>query len=91
MEYCMPVYPGYPTRRKNEERVFTYNNIKNHLFMTRKFLKQVAGIDVAQNELVVSLGRMHEDITVEIYAHKTFPNTEKGFMTLVLWVKKLAW
>jgi len=59
--------------------------------MTRKFLKQVAGIDVAQNELVVSLGRMHEDITVEIYAHKTFPNTEKGFMTLVLWVKKLAW
>jgi len=58
--------------------------------MIKKFLKQVAGIDVSQNELVTSLGRMGEDMEIEIYAHKVFPNTEKGFMALLLWVKKLS-
>ena len=58
--------------------------------MIRKFLKYAAGIDVAQNELVVSLGRMDEDMTIEIYGYKVFPNSEKGFIALVLWVKKLA-
>jgi len=56
----------------------------------RKIVKQVVGIDVAQKELVVSLGRMHDDWTPELYAHKTFANTQKGFMTLVSWVKKLT-
>jgi transposase len=37
----------------------------------RKIIKQVVGIDVAQNELVVSLGRMFDDWTPEVYAHKT--------------------
>ena len=46
------------------------------------------GIDVAQKELVVSLGRMHEDLSTEIYAHKVFPNTKNGFSTLVSWVQK---
>jgi transposase len=56
----------------------------------RKIVKQVVGIDVAQKELVVSLGRMHDDWTPEIHASKSFPNTQKGFMTLVSWVKKLT-
>jgi transposase len=56
----------------------------------RKFLKQSVGIDVAQKELVVSLGRLSEDLTAETYAFKTFPNTSKGFMTLITWVKKLT-
>lgn len=56
----------------------------------KKILKQVAGIDVAQDELVVCLGRMYDDLTPELYSHKTVPNTSKGFMSLVEWVKKLS-
>lgn len=51
-------------------------------------LKQTVGIDVAQNELVVSLGRMDEQIRIEVYAYKVFPNTKKGFLSLVSWVNK---
>ena len=54
----------------------------------KKILKQALGIDVAQKELVVSLGGMHEDLSIEIYAHKVFPNTKNGFSTLVSWVQK---
>ena len=54
----------------------------------KKILKQVLGIDVAQKELVVSFGRMHEDLSIEIYAYKVFPNTKNGFSTLVSWVEK---
>ncbi len=51
-------------------------------------LKQVAGIDVAQDELVVSLGRMNQLIEPEIYAFKTFANKPSGFEALEVWVKK---
>jgi transposase len=54
----------------------------------KKILKQALGIDVAQKELVVSLGRLHEDLSIEIYAYKVFPNTKNGFSTLVSWVQK---
>jgi transposase len=40
-------------------------------------LKQVAGIDVAQKELVVSLGRMDQDLTVEVFDYKVFTNKRK--------------
>jgi len=53
----------------------------------RKVVKQVLGVDVAQKELVVSLGRMYEDWTPELYAGKTFANTEKGFNALLKWVR----
>lgn len=53
-------------------------------------VKQAAGIDVSQNELVVSLGRMFPDTSVEIYAYKTFANNLKGFRELVSWVEKIA-
>lgn len=56
----------------------------------RKIVKQVVGIDVAQKELVVSLGRMYDDWSPEIYATKAFPNNQKGFLSLVLWVKKFT-
>jgi transposase len=55
-----------------------------------KILKQVAGIDVAQKELVVSVGRLKEDLTSEIYGYKTFTNTPKGFKELIEWVKKIS-
>jgi transposase len=51
-------------------------------------LKQVAGIDVAQKELVVSLGRMNQSIEPEIYAFKTFANKPSGFLALEVWIKK---
>lgn len=54
----------------------------------KKILKQVLGIDVAQKELVVSLGRLDEDLVIEVYGRKVFPNTKKGFSTLVSWVNK---
>lgn len=54
----------------------------------KKIVKQVLGIDVAKNELVVCLGRMYDDWTPELYGYKTFANTVKGFATLVLWLKK---
>jgi transposase len=55
-----------------------------------RIVKQVVGIDVAQKELVVCLGRMHGDWTPELYASKTFANTAKGFAALTGWVKKLT-
>lgn len=56
----------------------------------KKIVKQLAGIDVAQKELVVCLGRMYEDLSVELYAHKVFANTPKGFEALILWIKKMS-
>jgi transposase len=56
--------------------------------MTKRLLKQVVGIDVAQKELVVSLGNMDEETITRIYAHKVFSNNEKGFMAMILWVEK---
>jgi transposase len=56
----------------------------------KTILKQVVGIDVAQNELVVSLGRMRQDLSLEIYAGKAFANTLKGFKGLSEWVVKMT-
>lgn len=55
-----------------------------------KPLKQTAGIDVAQKELVVSLGRMNQDTSTEIYAFKVFSNNPKGFIAMEQWVQKQA-
>lgn len=55
-----------------------------------RIIKQVVGIDVAQTELVVSLGKMGEDWTPQLHARKTFENTKKGFVALVSWTKKLT-
>lgn len=51
-------------------------------------IKQAAGIDVAQDELVVSLGRMSQSLEPEIYASKTFANKQSGFEALEVWIKK---
>ena len=54
----------------------------------KKIVKQVVGIDVAQKELVVCLGRMYDNWEPELYASKAFANTKKGFENLSVWVKK---
>ena len=55
----------------------------------KKAVKQVVGIDVAQKELVVCLGKMYDDWSPELYASKAFANTPKGFEALETWVKKM--
>lgn len=56
----------------------------------KEILKQVVGLDVAQKELVVTLGKLHEDLSIELYAYKVFRNEEKGFNSLLQWVQKLT-
>ncbi len=51
-----------------------------------KVLKQSVGIDVAQKELVVCLGRLTEDLHCELYHKRTFVNNQKGFAALLKWV-----
>ena len=55
----------------------------------KSILKQAAGIDVAKNELVVCLGRMDQEVTIELFAHKNFENSKKGFDLLIKWVGKM--
>lgn len=56
--------------------------------MSKKLLKQVVGIDIAQKKIDVSLGRMDHEANTVVYAYKTFNNNEKGFAALLFWVKK---
>lgn len=53
-------------------------------------LKQVLGVDVDQQNLVTTLGRLTNDLSVELYAHKVFPNHQNGFKSLLKWVKSLT-
>lgn len=53
-----------------------------------KVKKQILGVDVAQKELVVTLGRMYEDLSIELYLHRVFLNKETGFTALLKWLKK---
>ena len=55
-----------------------------------KIVKQTAGIDVAQKELVVTLGRIFDDFSIELFAHKVFKNNDSGFISLVEWTSKLT-
>jgi transposase len=82
------VYPEYPTRRQNEGR-FSLFHFKLTIGM-KKILKQVCATDVARKELVVTLGRLFDDLTHELYSRKTFPNTKNGFLALLQWVRKLT-
>lgn len=56
----------------------------------KKLLKHVVGIDVSQNELVVCLGKMHDDLVPELISHKVVVNSTKGFEVLLSWVNKLT-
>lgn len=52
-----------------------------------KVLKQVAGIDVAQKELVVTLGCVYEDFTIDFLSYKVFKNTDIGIKSLIDWAE----
>lgn len=51
-----------------------------------RVIKQVAGIDVAQKELVVTLGCIYEDQSIEYVSYKIFKNTDAGIKSLIDWV-----
>lgn len=82
--YIQNIHPGEKTRER-----FSLFSFKKSIRM-KKILKQVAGIDVAQKELVVCLGRIDEELETELYAHKSFANTQAGFTVLLAWVNKLT-
>jgi transposase len=52
----------------------------------KKVVRQIVGIDVAQDELVVCLGSLEEDFSQLCHGRKAFANTAKGFASLVDWV-----
>jgi transposase len=54
----------------------------------QSLVKQVAAVDVAKDELVFCLGRMSQDLTLDLYAEKTFLNSPDGFEKLLVWVEK---
>lgn len=51
-----------------------------------QIIRQVAGIDVAKKELVVTMGKMATDLKPKLYARKVFANNAKGFESLTQWV-----
>lgn len=53
-----------------------------------KILKQVLGVDVSQKKLDVSLGRLNEDLTIELYSYRVFSNKDSGFEALFKWLTK---
>jgi transposase len=53
-------------------------------------IKQSIGIDVAQKELVVTVGRMCKDLSIDLFAARTFPNDLSGFKQLVQWTEKIT-
>jgi transposase len=75
-------------RRKNEGGFSLFDFFKSKT--KAMIVKQVIGVDVAQKELVVCLGRMFNDWKPELYAHKVFHNTEKGIESLMEWGKKMT-
>jgi transposase len=56
----------------------------------KRILKQVAGIDVAKDELVVCLGRVYEDLSQDLFARKVFVNDNKGIAALRQWIQGFA-
>lgn len=58
--------------------------------MTKKVVKQVVGIDVAQKELVVTIGRKLDDFSIELFGYNVFKNNDSGILSLVEWVKRIS-
>lgn len=54
-----------------------------------KVLKQVLGVDVAQKELVATLGKLDDNLDVDLYAYMVFANNTSGFKKLYSWINKL--
>ena len=84
--YIQNIQPGDKTRKDFHFVLFIFKKSAS----MKRILKQTVGIDVAQKELVVQIGRLYEDLSTELYAHKCFVNTPKGFISMDQWVLKLT-
>jgi len=80
-------YSEYPNQETKRREFFTFIFSFFKTISMRKIVKQVAAIDVDQKLLVTTLGRMYDDWSPELYAQKTFANTQKGFEAFLVWVK----
>lgn len=78
-------YPG--DKAKGDNSLF---NLILKIKGMKRILKQVLGIDVAKKELVVTLGRLNDDLTLELSGSGVFVNSKKGFKAMIKWVKKLT-
>jgi transposase len=56
----------------------------------KNVVRQVVGIDVAQDELVCCFGKMYGDLSLEQVCRSTFENRQPGFNKLVGWLEKLV-
>lgn len=56
----------------------------------KKTLKQVVGIDVAQKELVVTIGKLSDDFSIELFGYNVFKNSDSGILSLIKWAEKLT-
>lgn len=56
----------------------------------KKVVKQVVGIDVAQDELVCCFGVMDENFTLQLVARHTFENKKMGFEKLLEWLEPIV-
>lgn len=54
-----------------------------------KTIKQVVGIDVAQNELVCTFVQLYHDLSSSKYAHGVFKNSQVGFRELKKWINTI--
>lgn len=56
----------------------------------KKVLKQVVGVDIAQDELVCTFGRVYEDFTLELVSRQVFANKLVGFSKLTKWLEPIV-
>lgn len=56
----------------------------------KKVVKQVVGIDVAQDELVCTFGKVYEDFTLELVARHIFVNKPPGFIKFNKWLDPIV-
>lgn len=55
----------------------------------KKIVKQVVGIDVAQDELVCTFGKVYEDFTLELVARQVFKNKPLDFIKCTQWLESM--
>ncbi len=56
----------------------------------KKVVKQVVGIDVAQDELVCCFGKVYDDFKIGLCSRAVFKNKQEGFEKLMLWLERLV-
>ena len=56
----------------------------------KKVVKQVVGIDVAQNELVCTFGKLYEDFSFELTSRQVVTNKPAGFIKFSKWLEPLV-